>query len=152
MKKEEIIILLVIVLLGGFFVFFRDDFVEQKTTIVNQEQSTSTTKSNWETKTDEQADVAVTITPIDILSQSKEWKFDVVMNTHSVELENPTKSIVLVDSQGKEYKSTNWDGPTEGHHMNGILTFNQIIPTPKSVELKVSGVDDVVRSFVWKLK
>lgn len=149
--KKEIIILSTVVLVGGFFVFFRDDFVEQKTTIVNQEQSTST-KSNWETKTVEQDDITVTIIPIDILSQSKEWKFDVVMNTHSTELQNPMESAVLVDDNGKEYKPIAWDGPTEGHHMNGILTFDQIIPIPKSVELKVSGIGDVVRNFVWELK
>ncbi len=31
----------------------------------------------------------------------------------------------------------------------GVLTFSQITPIPKSIELKISGIGDVVRSFVW---
>ena len=112
------------------------------------------TKQNWESKTNDQSAVAITVTPIDILPQSKEWKFDVVMDTHSVELnQDLTKVIALVDDSGKEYKPLRWKGvPAGGHHREGTLIFNQITPAPKSIELKISGIGEVVRSFIWQLK
>ena len=75
------------------------------------------------------------------------------MDTHSVELDQDmTKITVLVDDQGKEYKPLGWEGTVGGHHREGMLIFNQITPTPKSVKLKISGIGDVVRSFVWQLE
>ena len=74
------------------------------------------------------------------------------MNTHSVELDQDmTKIAVLVDGQEKEYKPISWEGPVGGHHREGVLIFNQITPIPKSVELKISSIGDVVRSFTWEL-
>ncbi len=58
---------------------------------------------------------------------------------------------VLVDDQGKEYKPIRWEGPVGGHHREGVLIFDQITPNPKSVELKISNIGDVVRSFTWQL-
>ena len=80
-----------------------------------------------------------------------EWKFDIAMNTHSVELnQDMTKVAVLVDDQGKEYKPISWQGAESGgHHREGVLIFNQITPTPKSIELKITGIGGVVRNFVW---
>jgi hypothetical protein len=72
------------------------------------------------------------------------------MNTHSVELDQDmTKIAILVDDQGKEYKPISWEGPVGGHHREGMLIFNQITPNPKSVELKISSIGGVVRSFTW---
>src|SRR3989338_7470026 len=50
----------------------------------------------------------------------------------------------------KEYKPIAWEGPVGGHHREDMLIFNQITPNPKSVELKISNIGDVVRSFVWQ--
>ena len=55
-----------------------------------------------------------------------------------------------IDDSGKEYKPIAWEGPVGGHHREGMLIFNQITPNPKSVELKISNIGDVVRSFVWQ--
>lgn len=147
MMKKEITILLVIVLIGGLFIFYRSGSIGQK--ILEQPISA---KLNWESKTNEEGSVVVTITPIDILSPSKEWKFDIAMNTHSIELQNPIETVIIIDNQGQEYKPINWNGPTEGHHMNGTLTFNQVSPIPNSIELKISNIDDVEKNFIWELK
>ena len=105
-------------------------------------------------KIDEQSSVTVIVTPIDILSQSKEWKFDVGMNTHAVELDQDmTKIAVLVDDQGKEYKPIAWEGPIGGHHREGVLIFKQINPASKSVELKIKDIGGVAeRLFKWDLE
>lgn len=150
-RKTITILTLALAFLGGFLIFYRGGPAKQITPVANQtNQQSTTTKQGWETKTEEQASVTVVVTPLDLSSNSKEWKFDVGMNTHSVELDQDmTKIAILVDDQGKEYKPIRWEGPVGGHHREGVLIFNQITPTSKSVELKISGIGGVVRSFIW---
>jgi hypothetical protein len=151
-NKTLTILTLVLAFLGGFLFFYRGGPTKELAPVANQTNQQTTTKQTWETKTEEQADVTVVVTPIDLSLNSKEWRFDVGMNTHSVELDQDmTKIAILVDDQGKEYKPISWEGPVGGHHREGMLIFNQITPNPKSVELKISNIGDVVRSFVWQL-
>lgn len=103
-----------------------------------------------ETKTNEGGNVTIVVTPIDISPQSKEWKFDVGMNTHVVELDQDMLKIAsLVDENGREYKPLNWDGPIGGHHREGILTFKPITSPYKIIQLKIAGVGGVIRVFTW---
>ena len=134
------------------FLYYFGVFEAQKP-LVGVDRSTDIAIKQWETKTDEQANVTVTVTPTDLVPDSKEWKFDIVMDTHSVELDQDLiKSAVLIDNQGKEYKPIAWEGPVGGHHREGVLVFSAVEPTPQAVELKISGLGDVVRSFAWQLK
>lgn len=109
--------------------------------------------NKWETKIDEQGNVAVEVTPQGLEPQSSEWKFSVVMETHTVELDQDMTGIaVLIDDKGTEYKPLNWEGaPPGGHHRSGALLFKAISPLPKTIELKISGIDGAVRSFIWQL-
>ena len=153
-NKTLTILTLALAFLGGFLFFYRGGSTKQIAPVANQTNQQTTTKQNWETKTEEQVSVTVVVTPLDLSLDSKEWKFDVGMNTHSVELDQDMiKIAVLVDDQGTEYKPLRWEGAEAGgHHREGVLIFNQITPTPKSVELKIFKIGDVVRSFVWELK
>ena len=154
MKKTIITILSLVILIGSFLIFYKNRPLEQKKPVINQTDQQTSTKQNWESKIDDQAAVTVTITPTDILSQSKEWKFSIVMDTHSVELDQDLiKSAILIDDMGKEYKPRNWEGPVGGHHREGVLVFNAIQPMPKSVEIKIKDVGGIQeRSFKWDLK
>ncbi|MFA6272908.1 MAG: hypothetical protein WC673_00215 [Candidatus Paceibacterota bacterium] len=153
MNKSAIIILLLAIFIGGFFILYQNRSTERNAPTTSQTDQKTSTKQNWESKTDDQAMVIVTVTPIGISPESEEWKFNVVMSTHSVELDQDMiKSVVLVDVQGKEFKPLNWEGPVGGHHREGLLIFNPITPIPKFVELKISGIGDVIRSFNWQLK
>lgn len=151
MKKSVIIILSLIAFVGGFLIFYN---LKPTSNPTQENFSVSNTQQKWESKVDDQASVTVTVTPSDLSAESGEWKFDIVMSTHSVELDQDiTKVAVLVDDSDKEYSPIRWEGaPAGGHHREGVLTFNRIMSTSKSIELKVSGVGDVVRSFVWQLK
>lgn len=153
-NKTLTIITLALAFLGGFLFFYRGGPTKELVPVANQANQQVTTKQTWETKTEEQADVTLVVTPLDLSPNSKEWKFDVGMNTHSVELDQDMiKITILVDGQGKEYKPIRWEGAEAGgHHREGVLIFNQITPIPKSVELKISSIGDVVRSFVWQLE
>lgn len=133
------------------FLWAGKSFVKQ---IISVDQSTpqTNTQQQWETKTDDQNSVTVAVTPLDISPQSSEWKFDISMNTHSVELDQDlTKSAVLIDDQGNEYKPIKWDGPVGGHHREGTLIFKPITPASKSIELKITGIANVARIFLWQL-
>jgi len=150
MNKTITVLTLALAFLGGFLFFYRGGPTKQIAPITNQKAEQANTSQRWVQKIDEQSEATVVVTPIDILSQSKEWKFDIGMNTHSVELDQDMiKVAVLVDDYGKEYKPIAWEGPTGGHHREGVLKFNQITPVPKSIKLKISGIGDVVRSFTW---
>lgn len=150
-NKTLTILTLALAFLGGFLFFYRGGPTKELAPVANQSNQQTTAKQTWETKTEEQDSVTVVVTPLDLSTNSKEWKFDVGMNTHSVELDQDmTKIAALVDDQGKEYKPIRWEGPVGGHHREGVLIFDQITPNPKSVELKISNIGDVVRSFTWQ--
>lgn len=111
--------------------------------------------SKWETKTDEQGPVTIKVTPLGFSLQATEWKFDVSLSTHSVELnQDMMKVAVLVDDQGRQYQPASWEGaPAGGHHREGVLIFKPIVPAPKSLQLKLSGIGDVaVRTFMWQIQ
>ena len=114
---------------------------------------TSSAKIVFETLSDTQGAVTVDITPLVLSSDSQEWKFDVSLSTHSVELnQDMTKVSVMVDDSGREYKPVRWDGADSGgHHREGVLIFRSIVPTPKSIELKIVNIDAPERSFVWNI-
>ncbi|MDP2933032.1 MAG: hypothetical protein Q8N81_02780 [bacterium] len=108
----------------------------------------------FQSQTDEQGEVVVEVTPIELIKNAPVWKFQVVQNTHSVELgADMAKSSVLVDDSGREYPALSWEGaPSGGHHRQGILSFAPITPTPKFVEIRISGIGGIEsRSFKWQL-
>ena len=76
------------------------------------------------------------------------------MDTHSVELDQDmTESAVLIDGQDKEYKPIGWEGPSGGHHREGVLVFDPIEPMPKYIELKIKNIGGVTeRLFKWNIE
>jgi len=148
--KKLIIILSVVVFVGGFLAFYNPKPVSSPT---QNDSDISNTSQKWESKVDEQASVTVTITPSNLLFDSKEWTFDVVLNTHSVELDQDmTKIIVLVDDSNNEYKPLRWEGTEAGgHHRKGVLIFAPITPYPQHLNLIIKDIGNVKRSFAWIL-
>ena len=142
---------LALAFIGGFLIFYNLKTVSTPPTQNNSDVSSTVQK--WESKIDEQANVTVTVTPIILSAKSGEWKFDVVLDTHSVELDQDmAKVAILTDDSGKEYRPARWEGaPAGGHHREGALVFSPMTPTPKSVELKITGIADTVRTFNWQL-
>ena len=137
MNKALTAILLFAVFVGGFIVLYRDRPVQQETPAA-----------------DDRASVTIMVTPLDIAPGSSEWKFDVVRDTHSVELDQDmTKIAVLRDDQGKEYPPVRWDGaPPGGHHREGILVFGAVQPTPQTVEIVIKNVGEIPeRLFKWNM-
>jgi len=150
MKKEIIEIILIFVLAAGFLIFYKS---RPPSPPLQSNIGASAVAQKWGTKTDERASVTVAVTPTDIKAGSKEWKFGVVMDTHSVELDQDmTKSTVLIDDQGKEYKPLSWEGPVGGHHREGVLIFDAVVPLPKYFELQIRDIGtSAVRLFKWEI-
>ncbi len=149
MNKTLTIFILMLAFVGGFLLFYRP----KSASIPTQDVSPVSNIQQWETKTDEQANVTVVITPLDLSTESAEWKFDVVMNTHSVELDQDiVKAATLIDNPGEEYKPLRWEGAEPGgHHREGTLVFAPIKPYPQHLSLIIKGIGGKDRSFAWIL-
>ncbi|MDP3955780.1 MAG: hypothetical protein Q8Q18_00850 [bacterium] len=150
MSKAITIFTLVLAFIGGFLIFYNP----KPTYLPTQENSSvSETHQKWESKIDEQASVTVTVTPSDLSIESNEWKFDVVLSTHSVELDQDmTEVTVLIDDGGNEYKPLRWEGaPAGGHHREGALIFGPVTPYPQHLELIIRNIGFVKRLFSWTL-
>ncbi len=146
-----IVIAVVAVSLAYFFFAANRDAKDEKTQ--NFLESQQTTQNSFETKADEQGQVTVKVTP-QILN-GDQWKFDVVLDTHSVDLSYDMVQIAeLINGQGNTYKPIAWEGaPPGGHHREGVLVFQSVSPTSASIELKIKDVGGVPeRSFKWNLK
>ena len=150
-KKVVTVSILVLVLIGGFLIFYNPKTVSTPT---QNNPDISDASQRWESKIDDQASVTVTVTPTMLSEESGEWKFNIVLSTHSVELnQDMTKIAALIDDSGKEYSPVRWEGASAGgHHREGVLIFNKITPSPKSVELRISDMGGVFRNFNWQLK
>jgi len=89
--------------------------------------------------------------------KATQLEFSVVMNTHSVDLDQYDlgKLTVLQDDSGNKYQPLSWQAPAGGHHRSGMLIF----PLPDSVrqgkakyfEIVIRDVDSIKeRVFRWE--
>ena len=98
--------------------------------------------------------VTVDVTPV-TFAVGQPAKFEVSMNTHSVELGVDLIAVsTLTDDQGKEYRPVSWDGTGPGgHHRSGVLEFPALEGTPRSVTLVIRDIAKVPeRVFQWDLE
>ncbi|MEK7610347.1 MAG: hypothetical protein AAB468_01195 [Patescibacteria group bacterium] len=141
MKKSTTIIILVAAFLVAILVFYEERLPEQ-------------VQQKWETKSDQRAGVTVAVTPIKLSSGSREWMFNVVMDTHSIELDQDMVSVTtLTDDRGAEHRPIRWEGAVGGHHRAGVLVFQSLDYSSNYLELKIKNVGAVSeRLFKWELK
>ncbi len=109
------------------------------------------------TRINDEGAVTVEVTPLNLTGTGATLDFQVVLETHSVELDyDLTKIAVLRDDQGNEYTPTAWSGPRGGHHVSGTLQFDNrsgiVKPGLKYLELELRGIAQVPsRMFRWEL-
>lgn len=107
------------------------------------------------TRTSNAAGVMVKATPKDVASGSPTWTFEIVLDTHSGELNDDlAASSVLLDVKGSKHAPLAWDGAGPGgHHRKGVLRFKSLQPAPDSIELQIRRPgESAPRSFRWTLK
>ena len=143
MNKLGIILVLTMILLTTFWVWM---IIGPQQKQSDQAQPILLTKQS-----DDRGDVIVVVTPI-ILKQRQEAKFDVALDTHSVELSYDLLTVSsLNDDKGNSLKPLSWSGGTGGHHLKGQLVFPPLSAKAKSVKLVIAGISGFDWKFIWNL-
>lgn len=119
----------------------------------NQPVTSVKTTNTLSPQVNEEANVSVEVTP-KVLKIGKNPQFQIVFNTHSLDLSfDVAKIVVLTDDKGNNYFNTNWNGSGPGgHHRDGSLSFNTPLKETKYIELIIKDVVGVSeRRFRWNI-
>ena len=109
-------------------------------------------------RSDLQGSVEFTVTPLNLASPAETLEFEVVMDTHSVDLawDLAAQSTLKTDT-GLEVQGQSWP-LGNGHHYEGALTFpvttaegRPLLDGAKSLTLTIRDTDVNERVFVWEL-
>lgn len=109
-------------------------------------------------RTDSQGAVEFVVTPLNLSAPTETYEFEVVMNTHSVDLawDLAAQSTLKTDT-GLEVQGQSWPAGS-GHHYEGTLTFpaktadgQSLLEGAKSLTLTIRDTDVNERVFVWEL-
>lgn len=110
------------------------------------------------TRMDKQGAVIMEVTPLNLGTPADTLDFDVVMNTHSVDLSMDLATLsTLTTDAGISVQAVSWDAPRGGHHVSGKLIFpstlngKPIIEGASKLTLTIINVDASSRVFEWEL-
>lgn len=114
---------------------------------------------SYETRTDTQGSVTFEVTPIGLSATAERLEFEVVMDTHSVDLEwDLAAHSVLRTDTGLEAQALSWP-LGGGHHYSGTLTFpsraedgTAFLDGARVVTLIIRDTDVPERAFVWEVQ
>ncbi|MBI5870987.1 MAG: hypothetical protein HZB44_08580 [Actinobacteria bacterium] len=111
-----------------------------------------TSSSSLEKQTREAGGVTVSATPQNVGDGEPAWSFQLVFDTHTVELDQDPALVSVLVANGKEYAPIAWEGSEPGgHHREGILKFTAVSPRPQDIELIIREVGGSDQSFSWAL-
>ena len=151
MKKEiKILLAGLVLILGGVSALYYFPGAEKKNPPVNSPSQSVV----YEPRTNSDGQVSVAVAPKNLAMNASVWEFEIVLDTHSVELDyDLAKNSSLIDSFGNKYMPLGWEGdPPGGHHRKGVLKFQPLTGRQESVELKIFDVGGVgERAFSWRL-
>lgn len=104
-------------------------------------------------KTSNEREVKVTVTPRNISKEATTWEFEVTLETHTRPLGDDPAKISTLIVEGTKYAPLRWEGaPPGGHHRKGVLHFKAVKPQPHAVELQIRLAGDAApRNFQWSL-
>jgi len=110
-------------------------------------------------RSDGQGSVTVAVTPLNLDAPADTLEFDVVLDTHSVDLSMDLAALAtLTTDTGISLQATLWDAPRGGHHVQGKLVFpamkdgKSILEGASTLTLTIVNVDAASRVFEWELK
>lgn len=111
------------------------------------------------TRVDEQGEVVVSVTPLNLDQPANSLNFDVSLETHSVDLSMDLAVLsTLTTDNGKSVAPIVWDAPMGGHHVSGTLSFSalsegtSILDGALTLTLTMKDVAAPERIFIWELK
>jgi len=97
--------------------------------------------------------VTITVKPLSLGAQP--WEFEVVLESHSAELNDDlTKTASLLVDGETAASPLAWRGdPPGGHHRKGVLRFKPLAPSPARFELRIQRPGEPSpRVFRWVLR
>jgi hypothetical protein len=105
------------------------------------------------TQTSRGGGVTISVTPKDVAADAPRWQFEVVFDTHSVELNHDVVNVAaLIDAAGRSHAPLAWDGdPPGGHHRKGVLSFRPLSAVD-GLTLRIRDVGVPERTFRWSLR
>lgn len=97
--------------------------------------------------------VTVSVTPKNLAADAPRWDFEVVLDTHRVDLNHDlVKNAALIDAAGDRHTPLAWTGdPPGGHHRKGVLSFKPL-GSVDEVRLQIRDIGVPERVFRWPLK
>ena len=111
------------------------------------------------TRMDDQGAIIFEVTPLDLNQTAESLEFNIVLTTHSIDLSmDLAATATLSTDTGITVKSTLWDAPRGGHHVEGKLIFpatqdgKSILDGATKLSLTITEVDVPTRIFEWELK
>ena len=115
--------------------------------------------SDSATRVDEQGAIVIEITPHNLGASADTLEFNVVMNTHSIDLNMDLATLsTLTTDTGIALPATTWDAPRGGHHVEGkrivpsMKDGNSMLAGASRLTLTIVNVDAPLRVFEWELK
>lgn len=112
---------------------------------------------NGESREDAQGAVTVIVTGKILSAEPETLDFEVVMDTHSVELNMDLAPLAtLTTDTGMSVDGLVWDTDQSGHHVSGVLSFPatvnsiSILDGAREVTLTIRDVDAAERTFIWQ--
>lgn len=109
------------------------------------------------TQTDDQGAVTVEITPLNLADAGETLDFQVVLDTHSVDLSMDLAALAtLTTDTGKTSQALKWDAPLGSHHVEGTLSFpaamdgSTLLEGASQITLTIKDLDAPQRVFVWE--
>lgn len=130
----------------------------QETNLPSDQPDAQTTWPDGEQQQDDQGQVEVVITPLNLSYHDQTLDFDVAMDTHSVDLSMDLAALAeLSTDTGVTVNATTWSAPGGGHHASGALSFPAIVDgahlldNVSSLTLTIYDVDAPERVFAWNL-
>jgi len=166
LKPKWIILTLVFLAVGGFGGYFITSIVISKNSTSEATNVAKVTEASKQmrpdaegvedglTKTQSQGVVVVKATLLPEKSTNSKLVFEIVMNTHSVDLQQYKISQLAEVSFGSDPNTQNfkWEPSSkDSHHMMGYLTWNGEVNTGYvNISLNLKGIDDIPsRVFIW---
>ena len=109
-------------------------------------------------RTDEQGAISVTVTPLNFEAPGKTLDFEVVLDTHSVDLGMDLALLAkLATNAGLSAPASKWEAPRGGHHVQGTLVFpstvdgKALLDGASRLTLTIKDLDGIERVFSWEI-
>lgn len=147
-------VIIIIIIVFILFIHHSDDLILRENISPSNQDLPAGRQEILSSQTNSQGSVTVQVTPKELSQSSSSWDFEIVLDTHSGNLDQDlTKISFLVDDEGNQFEPSSWEGdPAQGHHRTGVLKFKPFSPKPKLIELKIGKIGDVdEKSFKWEL-